>query len=122
MAGSASSGRAGPRGRVGNVARNPLGSIQERFTEAAAAWLERLDLHVPAFAVSLAFHVVLVLVLATLATAVPADLTGTFQTEMVVGELPDLSRLEETELVETDRVTTLEPVAGTFAPRLSPLL
>ncbi len=112
----------GPLWRAGTVSRNPLALIEEWLANLVAPWSERLDIHLPAMGASLGFHLLVVLVLATIATAVPADLTGAFQTEMVIGELPDLAKLDSTELVETDRLTTIEPVGGTFAPRLSPLL
>ncbi|MFO0958629.1 MAG: vWA domain-containing protein [Isosphaeraceae bacterium] len=90
--------------------------------EAISAWLERANLHMPALGASVLLHLSLLAVLAMLATAVQTDTSRALESEMVIGDLPDLSKLDSTELIETDRTTTIEEVGGTFAPRLSPTI
>lgn len=90
--------------------------------QAVSDGLERANLHMPALGASLMLHLSILAVLAMLATAVQPDVSRAIESQMMIGDLPDLSKLDSTELIETDGMTTIEEVGGTFAPRLSPAL
>lgn len=90
--------------------------------EAVSNSLERANLHIPALGVSVFLHLGLLAVLAMLVTTVQPDVSRAIESQLMVAELPDISKLDATELIETERTTTLEEVGGTFAPRLSPTI
>jgi hypothetical protein len=89
-----------------------------------ARWLgDRLDLQLPAIGVSVLTHAAILLLFATIAVAVHQDERPVqeFRTEVVETTPLDLTKMEatEAEVTETDAATTLEPVAGSFAPTVS---
>ena len=84
-------------------------------------WLGgRSDAQLTAYGVSFAFHLVLLLAFASLGHAVRREQARTIEGAVVDTALPELDRMDTTELAVTDAPTTLEPVAAASAPTVSP--
>jgi len=91
-----------------------------------ARWLgDRLDLQLPAVAVSILTHVAMVAALAMVGYAASQpEGAKEFRAEAILNPtaLDEFARLDSTAIVETDKATIMTPVAGSSAPSLSPHL
>jgi hypothetical protein len=96
-----------------------LKALGQRLPES---WWDRPDLQLPALVASLVVHLVILLIFGTLGYAVAPEVSRAFQAEVALGDLPDESRLETTELIDDESDTTLAEVGGTFAPEVSALI
>ena len=94
----------------------------------ASPWLERIfgerpDIQLPAFGVSVLTHVVLLLSLGLVTyAALPPSGPKEFRTEVINTSLNDFDKLDTVEMVETDKQTTIQPVAGSFSPNPSAMI
>jgi hypothetical protein len=104
------------------VLRTALHRLEQSHPELARWFGGRLDLQLPAIGVSMVTHVALLLVFATLTYAVNSEGARAFRSAVVNTALPDFDRLDSTELVVTDGPTTLEPVAASSSPNVSPMI
>lgn len=73
-----------------------------------------------AYGASLLAHALIVLALVGVGYVLGDEAARTIEASVVDTALPDLERLDPTELAETDAPTTLEPVLARTAPVLSP--
>ncbi len=99
-----------------------LRRLDQRFP-ALSQWLGgRLDIELPAIAVSVAVHTVFLIVLATAGYAVHREAQREFSTRVVDSAISsDLSaKVEFQDLDMGDKPLTSTPAAGSFAPNLSP--
>lgn len=88
-----------------------------------ARWLGgRLDIQVPAIAVSLVTHLLLLMSLGMVGYAAHTELRRELQTEVVDTSLEDFARLDAVELTDVSEPTTITPAAGAFAPTATPLI
>lgn len=103
-----------------------LQNIFRRLTQAHPAlerWMGgRTDTQLTAYGASFAFHLVLLLAFASIGYAVHSEQTRGFDSAVVNTALPELDRMDTTELAVTDGPTTLEPVAASSAPNVSPMI
>ncbi|MDX2038192.1 MAG: VWA domain-containing protein [Isosphaeraceae bacterium] len=102
--------------------REMLVRLDQRFP-ALSEWLGgRLDTSIPAYGVSIAFHVVLIVMLALIGFAAQTDesATRTFTSEVVATELPEFSKVELQELDQPDQVVTTP--SASIAPTLGPVI
>ncbi len=103
--------------------REALSRIEERHPWLARGLGGPLAFQVPALAASVLTHLLLLGALATAGYAVNRQAgRGDFGAAEVEAPLPDLDRMDATELAETDAPTTLEPVAGSYSPTVSALI
>lgn len=95
----------------------------EQMSPRMARWLgDRPDLQVPAIGVSLATHLAIVFAFGMIGYAAHTERAAEFRTEVVNTALPDLSRLDTTELSQIDKPQLLEATAGSFAPLVAPIV
>jgi hypothetical protein len=86
-------------------------------------WLgDRPDLQVRALGASLVTHLVILLAFGMIGYAAHTEYTAPFRTELVDTALPDLGRMDTTELTNIDQRQTLVPTAGSFAPTVAPIV
>ncbi|HEX8203808.1 MAG TPA: VWA domain-containing protein [Isosphaeraceae bacterium] len=87
-------------------------------------WLgEQTETQLTAYGVSFAFHLAMLLLFGSIATAVHSEgRTRAFESAVVDTALPELDRLDTTVSAVTDAPTTLEPVAAASSPNVSPLI
>lgn len=82
----------------------------------------RLEYVLSAYGASLLVHVLLIAFMLTVSYLVGSEAATTIQASVVDTALPDLERVDATELAETDRPVTLEPVLSSSSPNLSPMI
>ncbi len=73
-----------------------------------------------AYGLSFVVHVVLLAIVLVVGLVVGREATARIRATIVDTELPQVERLDSTELLETDRRVTLEPIWARTAPELSP--
>jgi hypothetical protein len=83
---------------------------------AVRQWVgERLDLQVPAVAVSVVTHLLLLSTLGMITYAAVKPPTPEFRSEVVDTSLSDFAKLDTTEIAQIEE-TSITPVGGSFAP------
>ena len=102
-----------------------MGSLAGRIRGWATARLaDRLGDHprqlVAAYGVSVVVHLLILGSVTAAGLMVGREVSRTIEASVVDTALPELERLDATELIETDLETTLEPVLAKSAPRFSP--
>ncbi|CAN5906522.1 hypothetical protein BH23PLA1_BH23PLA1_02660 [soil metagenome] len=93
----------------------------ERYRTEILRWLgERPEYQISAFGLSLALHGAFLLIITLLGILVGSRVMEPIQAAFIDTELPDLERLDTNVLTDIDREVTVEPVLGSFSPRISP--
>lgn len=103
-----------------------IAPLERRFPRLAERVRERLGGHpeylVSAYGLSLLVHGLILAGMVVAGVLMGQQVTATIEASIVDTALPELERLDTTELAETDIETTLAPVMARSAPRLSPRL
>lgn len=97
--------------------------LDERFPQLSQ-WLGgRLEIELPALAVSVGVHAVFLLILATAGYAVHRERQREFQTQVVDTSIANElnAKVEFQDLDMGDKPLTQTPAAGSFAPQLAPM-
>jgi len=101
--------------------RKAIQNAASQHWPAVAAWLgERPEYLASAYGVSLVLHLLLLAAFVIGGIWLGREGSKVIEAAIVDTSLPDLERVEPTELIETDREATLEPVLARTAPRFSP--
>jgi hypothetical protein len=96
--------------------------LEERFPWLGR-WLgERPDIQLPAIGVSLVSHLVILVGLGMVGYAAHSEIRREFRTEVVNTSIADFDKLNSTEIVDTDKETTILPSPGSFSPNARPLI
>lgn len=107
--------------------RGRIKSLMERIRQMAG-WMglnlegTDFDYALPAYGASVLMHAVLVASLLVASYLVGSEVAQTIEASVVDTALPELDRVDSTELAETDVPTTLEPVLAATSPNLSPMI
>lgn len=101
--------------------RDLIRQIEQGYP-ALRAWLgDRLDLQIPAIAVSLMTHLTFLLMLGMIGYAAAKPPVPEFESEFIDTSLSDFAKLDQTEIIQLED-TSITPVAGSFAPETRPLI
>ena len=113
----------GPAWRRITVLRDAIRRLVEASPWLGRIFGERPDIQLPAFGVSVLTHIVLLLSLGLVTyAALPPSGPKEFRTEVIDTSLNDFDKLDTVEMVETDKQTTIQPVAGSFSPNPSAMI
>jgi hypothetical protein len=103
-----------------------LHELIRRFDEMMprlSRWLgERPDIQLPAIGVSLLTHTAVLAGLAMVGYAAHNDVYHELRTEVMHASIDDFDKLNDTEVQVTDKDTLAQPVAGAFAPSVTPMI
>ncbi len=106
---------------LGTVLQRLKSTRLEQYRAEILKWLgEHPEYQLSAFGLSLALHGAILLTITVLGFFVGSQVMEPIQAAFIDTELPDLERLDTNVLTDIDREVTLEPVLGSFSPRISP--
>jgi hypothetical protein len=109
-----------PRPGPGERLRAMLWALDERFPRLSQWFGGRLDIELPALAISAAFHLALLLMLGVVGYTVQKEAGWQLQASSIVdAKLTDLERSNFQDLDQSAEPTTSTPRAGSFAPNLA---
>jgi hypothetical protein len=104
------------------VLRDIIRRLDDSFPRLSR-WLgERPDIQLPAIGASLITHIAVLVGLAMVGYAAHTETRRELRTEVVHASIDDFDKLGTTEIQSTDKETIVQPVAGSFAPTVAPMI